>query len=170
MDPKEEEADYDFIQAQLSPNPKLKHARDSETDPAKTLASDCASIIDTDKFAGEVKAVIESAMQILAQVKQPAPQLRRVESEQELHAVCQSLASGEHAVAFLSLFEHKLRSYKPLSCWLLMSVVRSSDACNTYLIDLMRFKGSIASSLGLLSKAVSVLKVVESSKILTKLF
>ena len=69
-------------------------------------------------------------------------------------------------------YEHKLRSYKPFQCWLLLTVVDSSMGASnqSYLIDTLRFKEVIGVTVGLVCKTISILKIVVNQATLTKLY
>ena len=128
------------------------------------------SVIDSEDFVCEASAAIQGAARILTSGK-PAFSLRCVESEEELSQVVKSVvASGDDSVALLQVFEHKLRSYVPQPCWLLMTLVTTNSPCVSYLIDLVRFKTVMRSSVGQLTKCAAILKVVESGAVLNKLF
>ena len=54
-DQKEEEAEYDFIQAQLSPNPKLKRQSSLPNDEAPTDSTQDMAYIDSENFASQAR-------------------------------------------------------------------------------------------------------------------
>ena len=54
-DQKEEEAEYDFIQAQLSPNPKHKRHSSQPKDEAPTDSAQDMAYIDSEKFASQAR-------------------------------------------------------------------------------------------------------------------
>ncbi len=102
-----------------------------------------------------------------------ASSLRVIETIEELQSLL-SARQSTYDVVVLQSYEHKLRSYKPFQCWLLLSVLQSSETeektqVKTYLIDTLRFKDTLKASLGLLCRDVSVLKVVEAASLLQKL-
>ena len=51
-----------------------------------------------------------------------------------------------------------------------MSLVQSDAPCNSYLIDLIRFKEALRTTVGLLTKSATILKVFESCSALNKLY
>ena len=54
--------------------------------------------------------------------------LRVVESEDELRQICDSIIAGADdkncgRTVLMQSYEHKLRSFEPFQCWILMSVI-----------------------------------------------
>lgn len=72
-------------------------------------------------------------------------------------------------MVLLQAQEHGLRSYRPFQCWLLLTVLSKNTASRSLLIDVIRFKTKIGETVGVVTRAASILKVVESQEILEKL-
>ena len=68
-------------------------------------------------------------------------------------------------MVLLQAYEHRLRSYRPFQCWLLMTVIEKKTAqpeVKSYLIDSIRFKDSIKDTIGAICRDTSILKLVEA--------
>ena len=68
-------------------------------------------------------------------------------------------------MVLLQAYEHRLRSYRPFQCWLLMTVIEkktAQPAIKSYLIDSIRFKDSIKDTIGAICRDTSILKLVEA--------
>jgi len=66
--------------------------------------------------------------------------------------------------------EHRLRSYRPITCWLLISVFTKDQQTQSFLIDAIRLKHNLAAALNLVTKAVQIVKVVEQASLAAKLW
>ena len=101
------------------------------------------AFLESDDFQIQAKIAIENAASVLTQGKQTFS-LRCIETTDELQSVCASLAAESSCVVLLQSYEHKLRSYKPFQCWLLLSVVTSESVCTSYLVDCQRLRQSLS--------------------------
>ena len=90
--------------------------------------------------------------------------MRVIETEDELAQLCQGIVrdSSSEAVVLLQSFDHKLRSYQPIQCWILLTVLTFREGAMSYLIDSVGFKDSLGATLGAVCKTADILKVVES--------
>ena len=79
----EDDPDYDFLQAQLSPDIHKKKGK-KVTTRSDDLMTDCRARVDSEFFQNMVKNSIVQASQILQEISQPASQFRVIEGEDEL--------------------------------------------------------------------------------------
>ena len=94
-----------------------------------------------------------------------------IESEGELRKLCEQLTTDADGVVLLQSYEHRLRSYRPFQCWLLLTVIKTQQtASQSFLIDVVKHRECIGTTIGKICKCLSILKIVESQNILEKLF
>ena len=88
-----------------------------------------------------------------------------IETNEELSTVCTSGEEGGQVV-MLQSYEQRLRSYKPFTCWLLLSILQQKEGesvptVRSYLIDTLKFtRVSLKNNLGKLCEKADTLKVV----------
>ena len=111
------------MQAQLSPDvlkSKEVKVNDEENGPGETQTVRKESLDERKIYSG-----LADAETLLKGIDwNQSNNFKVVESEEELQLLSQSLLDGEGKKAILMQgYEHQLRSYKPIFCWLFVSVI-----------------------------------------------
>ena len=111
----------------------------------------------------------KTAIQAL-ELKEISPKV--VGSELELTQACAQATQDGASLVILKSFEHSLRSYRPITCWLLMTVISTENSvasAQTFMIDAVKLNSKFSETVGLITSTPHILKVVETAELVEKL-